>query len=92
MSSQFINQVGLTDDLKATISTVGLIKYDKNDLLGEGTFGKVFLGDYNGLKVAVKRVQVTRDKSYLTEEEALKKLDHPNVIKLLYCESDPDFR
>ncbi len=73
-------------------SATGLLNYDKNELLGEGGYGKVYLGVFNGTKVAVKRVEVTSDQSYLTEEKALQKLNHPNVIKLIYSESDPDFR
>ena len=93
MSNQSINQVGLVDT-QTTISTVGLIKYEKKKLLGQGGFGQVYLGEYNGTNVAVKRVLVTSAESYLNEEEALKKLDHPNVIKLLYSDSDrnQDFR
>jgi len=78
--------------LARTLTTIGLIEYDREKLLGQGTFGKVYLGEYDGIKVAVKRVLFNRSESYLTEEEALKKFDHPNVIKLLHCESDLDFR
>ncbi len=91
MSNQFINQVGLADP-KTITTTVGLIKYETKKLLGEGGFGSVYLGEYNSTKVAVKRVLVTSTESYLNEEEALEKLDHPNVIKLLYFFSDQDFR
>lgn len=87
--------MAIIDDPKATSITVGLVKYDKTKLLGWGGIGSVYLGEYNGIKVAVKRVlMVTTAESYVNEEEALNKLDHPNVIKLLYSESDhnQDFR
>lgn len=78
--------------LTRTLTTIGLIEYDREKLLGQGTFGKVYHGEYAGIEVAVKKVLIYRSKSFLTEEEALKKIDHPNVIKLFHCESDLDFR
>jgi serine/threonine protein kinase len=42
-------------------------------------------------KVAVKRIQIENVENN-KEEEALKKLDHPNVVKLYHVESDSDFR
>jgi hypothetical protein len=42
-------------------------------------------------KVAVKRIQIENVENN-KEEEALQKLDHPNVVKLYHVESDSDFR
>jgi serine/threonine protein kinase len=58
--------------------------------LGEGGYGSVFHGKFNGKKVAVKRVELL--KVVENEELALKQLDHPNIIKLLHSESDNDFK
>jgi serine/threonine-protein kinase/endoribonuclease IRE1 len=69
-----------------------LIKIDRSKILGTGSCGIVFEGTWNGKKVAVKRVQIANTESSKPEEEALQKLDHPNVIKLFDVQSDEDFR
>ncbi|XP_059351757.1 RGS domain-containing serine/threonine-protein kinase A-like [Daphnia carinata] len=57
--------------------------------IGKGGFGMVFKGNFGGREVAVKRVLIDRvDKR---EEEAMLKLYHPNIVKLLHCEKDNDF-
>ena len=66
------------------------IKLDRSKRLGEGRYGSVFLGRFNGKEVAVKRLD--KDIDVKNEELALKQLDHPNVIKLLHSESDNDFK
>ncbi|XP_045025235.1 uncharacterized protein LOC116933411 [Daphnia magna] len=66
------------------------IWFDRKAFLGRGGFGHVLKGKYGGREVAVKRVELrfVNEK----EEEALRALDHPNVVKLLHCDSDEDFR
>jgi serine/threonine protein kinase len=66
------------------------IAYDSKVPLGEGGYGSVFLGTYGGHQVAVKRVglHLVRD----IEEKALQRLDHPNVVKLIYSENDDNFK
>ena len=67
------------------------ITFDRtNPPLGEGGYGSVFLGKFNGKEVAVKKVEL--HKVVENEELALKQLDHPNIIKLLHSESDNDFK
>ncbi|KAK4045554.1 hypothetical protein OUZ56_033178 [Daphnia magna] len=63
---------------------------DREAFLGQGGFGHVLKGKYGGREVAVKRVELrfVNEK----EEEALRALDHPNVVKLLHCDSNDDFR
>ena len=63
-----------------------------NKLIGKGGFGIVFEGVWCGKPVTIKRIQLSDLASNEREEKALKKLDHPNVIKLLHIESDPMFR
>lgn len=49
------------------------------ELIGSGSQGIVFRGEYRGERVAVKKV---KDKSYCNEISQLRKLSHPNVIQL----------
>ena len=49
------------------------------DFIGSGAQGAVFAGEYLGKKVAVKKV---KDPKYLDEAWNLRKLDHPNIVKL----------
>ncbi|KAK4014944.1 hypothetical protein OUZ56_027456 [Daphnia magna] len=65
------------------------ILFNRDAVLGQGGFGVVFKGKFGGREVAVKRVDLLKvDKR---EEEALLKLDHPNIVKLFHCEKDNDF-
>jgi serine/threonine protein kinase len=63
-----------------------------NKILGKGGFGTVFEGVWCENLVAIKRIQLSDLASNEREQEALHKLDHPNVIKLLHVESDSAFR
>jgi serine/threonine protein kinase len=67
-------------------------KFDFRNLLGEGRYGKVFLGYWNEMKVAIKRVEISDEQNNGQEEEAMRKLNHPNVIKLFDVDSDEVFR
>jgi serine/threonine-protein kinase/endoribonuclease IRE1 len=60
--------------------------------LGEGSYGIVYEDIWNGSKVAVKRIQLFHTTNNEREEEALKKLDHPYVVKLLHVENDECFK
>ncbi|KZS05373.1 Uncharacterized protein APZ42_031458, partial [Daphnia magna] len=65
------------------------IWFDHDALLGLGAFGLVFKGKFGGREVAVKRVELHHvDKR---EEDAMLKLKHPNIVKLLHIEKDNDF-
>lgn len=69
------------------------INYDRSYILGKGGFAIVFRGTFDGKLVAVKRIQqdmIAEDNQ--REEEVLRRLNHPNVISLLYVEDDEDFK
>jgi serine/threonine protein kinase len=69
------------------------MELDKNEILGSGGYGVVFAGTYDGNPVAIKRIQFTDDLTeLLREEDALKKLNHPNVVKLYSITSNDDFK
>ncbi len=61
--------------------------YDFQDKIGEGSFGKVYralhkdTGKLRAIKMLYKK-QMANKADIMTEIENLKKLDHPNVIKL----------
>ena len=70
--------------------------FDRQKVLGKGSFGVVFDGDWNGQRVAVKRISLTDQEisknGEKSPEEVLENLDHPNVVKLLHVHSDEDFK
>lgn len=69
------------------------IEYDIQKMLGSGGHSFVFLGKYGQNTVAVKRVQKVQIPSEGSrEEEALKQLNHPNIVKLLHVEDQQHFR
>ena len=67
--------------------------YEIGDILGEGGFGRVFKAVHriNKKEVAIKVIKkdkVNNPATIITEIEALKMLDHPNMVKLYeYFES-----
>jgi serine/threonine protein kinase len=65
------------------------IQYNRKVPLGEGGYGSVFPGTFQGREVAVKRVLLNM--ANFNEEEALKKLDHPNIVKIFHVECNNDF-
>ena len=73
-------------------SSTTLEKTDNKEILGQGAFGIVYEHFWNGMKVAVKRIQIATSESNKQEEEALQKLDHPNIVKLFHVQIDDDFR
>lgn len=76
------------------------LTYNANNILGKGSNGFVFNGYFigeaeNQIPVAVKRVQLASTKKEAVqkrEEDAMKGLNHPNVIQLLHVDQDDSFR
>lgn len=74
------------------------LSYNDNAILGKGVAGFVFSGSFDDDKipVAVKRVRLdslhSKEAVQKREEDALKGLDHPNVIKLFHSEQDLVFK
>jgi serine/threonine protein kinase len=68
------------------------MEYDREKILGEGGCAIVFEGVWHGKPVAVKRITKNEVTSNEREEDALKTLNHQNVIKLFHVESDKHFR
>ncbi|XP_041839939.1 mitogen-activated protein kinase kinase kinase 1b-like isoform X2 [Melanotaenia boesemani] len=65
---------------------VSFIKYDEDKLLGEGNFGKVYAGSFQGTPAAVKRILCTEGKHEDDIQHEIRvslRLSHPNVVRLL---------
>ena len=67
------------------------IQFDGQVRLGQGGYGSVFPGTFQGNNVAVKRVLVI-DATNENEETIMQQLNHPNIVKLLYFYSDNTFK
>lgn len=70
------------------------VEYNKEDVLGEGTFGTVYKVYYQGRVVAMKTLKLQKFTS--AEYENLKRevtllasLDHPNIVSLIGVTLDP---
>jgi calcium-dependent protein kinase len=104
--SHLTSQISLEDKQKLIIKTVNLIKkqyreafeenYEVEEQIGEGGFGQVFKLRHkpSGKFYAGKTIQLNtldQQSSSYAEIEAMKKLDHPNLIKLYeYFEMDSE--
>ena len=65
---------------------------DQRPPIGEGIFGVVFHGWCEDRPTAVKRIELIKLKSSNYEEEALRRLNHPNVLSLLGVDQDVYFK
>ncbi|CAD8072458.1 unnamed protein product [Paramecium sonneborni] len=63
MQTQHLEEIGVKDVIK----------------IGEGSFGQVYKGVYDGQDVAVKIIE----NCFVSEISILEKIDHPNIIKLI---------
>ena len=68
------------------------LQCDKEKVLGTGGQGLVLHGFWGSTPVAVKRIQLFHVDCKEEEEQALRNLKHPNVIKMFHAENDADFR
>jgi tRNA A-37 threonylcarbamoyl transferase component Bud32 len=60
-------------------------------LIDRGSFGIVYEGTYNGMRVAVKKlIQQKKDKVFKRETTALKNLHHANIVRLVGTCADPE--
>lgn len=70
------------------------LRISRDELLGDGRTAKVFKGEFDNQKVAVKRIQlVDANKFFDREVEGMNNMnDHDNVLKLLAVDQDDDFK
>ncbi len=69
-----------------------IMELDCEKILGEGGYAIVFEDVWDEKPVAVKRIPTNKVASNEREEDALRMLNHQNVIKLFHVESDKNFR
>ena len=79
-----------------SIKIVGDLQFDRENRIGEGGYGAVFRGTFNGEEVAVKRVQLlaavkSREQNKIIEKK-LSRLNHPNIVQFKHYQDDDDFR
>ena len=60
------------------------IEIDDSQVLGSGTNGNVYRGEFNGVPVAVKWIRT--DATCPSREESLMRLKHENVVTVLHAE------
>ncbi|XP_021360508.1 inhibitor of nuclear factor kappa-B kinase subunit epsilon-like isoform X2 [Mizuhopecten yessoensis] len=65
-------------------------EYRTQDLLGSGATADVYKGTNKntGEVVALKMINISYDSNIQREMEALKKLQHPNIVRFFNCEKD----
>jgi len=71
--------------------------YDAAKVLGKGTLGCVFFGMFNDVSAAVKRIDraeftAQQQKDVIEESNRIIRLDHPNLLKVLFVDHDCYFR
>ncbi|EJU01053.1 Pkinase-domain-containing protein [Dacryopinax primogenitus] len=82
------------------------VRYTKGQLIGKGTYGRVYMGMNlaTGEMLAIKQVELPKTASdradnrqqlvvdaIKSESNTLKDLDHPNIVQYLGCEETEDF-
>ena len=85
---------------------LAIFKWVRGELIGKGTYGRVYLAlnATTGEMIAVKQVEIPQTasdkndsrqaiyvKALKSESETLKDLDHPNVVQYLGFEETPNF-
>jgi len=78
------------------VKRIGRLSYDRNDLIGNGSFGKVYKGKFkeseekSEIDVAIKRIEDVDVKAI--EKVIMENIEpHPNVLHCYCIEEDDDF-
>ena len=73
---------------------VGRLSFSPKDIIGSGSYGNVFKGQFErNVDVAVRRILKDDDGIRTTfESETLSRVDgHPNIVRYYITEQDDDF-
>ena len=75
------------------IKRIGKLSFNRNDVLGRGSFGFVYQGKFrDSIDVAIKRIMKGDSISDEVETVIMAEIDsHPNVLKYYCVEEDDDF-
>lgn len=73
------------------VNIIGKLSFNRNDVIGSGSFGHVFKGKFeSAIDVAIKRI-VKLDVSQFEKDVMPTIENHPNVIRFYCVEQDYDF-
>ncbi|XP_021360200.1 uncharacterized protein LOC110454806 [Mizuhopecten yessoensis] len=82
-----LNRIRQTEPVRSIEVDPKEVRFDEQDLIGEGTFSQVYKGKYQGTEVAVKQLKIplsSQDRNYFTAEVSLlRDLRHPRVVLLM---------
>ncbi|KAL8058315.1 hypothetical protein ABFX02_03G010200 [Erythranthe guttata] len=82
--------------LATVVVTIGTDSFNQNNILGKGSFGTVFKGTlHDGLNIAVKVFNSQSEravKSFDTESEILSSIRHRNLVRIIGCCSNTEFK
>ncbi|XP_077969568.1 serine/threonine-protein kinase/endoribonuclease ire-1-like [Styela clava] len=73
-----------------TVGSKSIIEIDTKGVFGYGVSSKVYSGRFDERPVAVKRINPSLSK-FECEVETLRRLDHRNIVRYLYTDSDNEF-
>jgi hypothetical protein len=65
---------------------------NQENILGTKGNTMVYEGVWDEKPVAIKRMDLINTRYNRPKVEALKKLNHPNIVKLFHTQSDENFR
>jgi c-src tyrosine kinase len=75
------------EDFKASGWHIPRAQLTKRSLIGKGEYGEVWLGEYKGVKIAIKMLKDIKDakatKQFLAEASIMTTLRHDNLVSLI---------
>lgn len=69
-----------------------MLDIDRANILGVGSIGVVFKGNWDAIEVAVKQIPIDNAAKCEREVNEFKMLNHENIVKLFHIEENQNFR
>ena len=69
-----------------------MLEIERANILGVGSIGVVFKGNWDAIEVAVKQIPIVNAVKCERELNALQMLNHENIVKLFHMEENQNFR